>query len=317
MLQNIRNFFISFIIGLVFFALIAWLIAERVMPEVSDDKQAVSLEKNETPKNEETDVKIKNDCFTALVACFDDYTERADAIAVINVNKSEKTFMICSLPTYMQINIGNFSNKSMAYLGDLINYKDNDFFIKKVESLIGLEIDYYAFMSIADFSNIIDEINGVTYDVPIDMYYKDVNGDVLVNLKKGMQKLDGNKAQQLLRYRGYNADDADETRRNIQCEFVLNVFESFIKEENRDKIDGIVKQLLGYIRDGQTNFTLTAFIMHKDTILEYEKYDKTIVNYPGITTTEKSKSDEQIDVFEPYIDEAIEDIFYKYRVRVE
>ena len=52
----------------------------------------------------------------------------------------------------------------------------------------------------------VDVIGGVWFDVPIDMVYDDPTQDLHINLKAGYQKLDGDKAEQLLRFRHSNPD---------------------------------------------------------------------------------------------------------------
>ena len=51
---------------------------------------------------------------------------------------------------------------------------------------------------------LVDEIGGVTFDVPIDMKYDDNRQNLHINLKAGVQKLNGDKAEQVVRFRHNN-----------------------------------------------------------------------------------------------------------------
>ena len=51
---------------------------------------------------------------------------------------------------------------------------------------------------------LVDVIGGVEFEVPIDMNYDDPTQDLHIHLNKGMQTIDGEKAEQLLRFRHSN-----------------------------------------------------------------------------------------------------------------
>lgn len=320
-MQSLRNFFITLGISLVVFGLIAWLIWGSIVP---DDKAAVKdpviKEEDEqvmsVPENDEDEVI--GDSFTAVLCCYDDYIGRADSILLVTVDKNTEKFSICPIPSYLYIDLGTENVKKQAYLGDLLIKNGKNFFLQKIEALTGVSIDYYAFMSNADFVRIINEIGGIEYTVPINMYYRNAEGSELVNLKAGTSRLMGEEALQLLRFRGYPAqqgitDDGDAVRRKTQCQFIYKMFGTFLKPENKESIEGIVKTLLELISDGETNFTLTAFIRHKDLILKYGDFKHETIEYPILkTTVETLANNEVIAVHTPDIDRAVEHVFSEF-----
>jgi len=70
-----------------------------------------------------------------------------------------------------------------------------------ISNLTDIPIDYYAYIEIDTIKQIVDKLGGVYFDVPADIKYTDPTQDLYINLKKGYQLLDGNKAEQLLRFR--------------------------------------------------------------------------------------------------------------------
>ena len=80
--------------------------------------------------------------------------------------------------------------------------------VDELETLLDIEIDYYVRVNFEAFNYLIDSIGGIEYDVPMDMYYNDPTQDLLINLKAGVQTLNGDQAEHLVRFRsGYvNAD---------------------------------------------------------------------------------------------------------------
>ncbi len=294
-LQNIRNFFIAFGVSLVVFFVIAFVIINKLIPD-TDNPNEIDSNNNDIGNvievsGDNPDAEIMGNSFTALLACSDDLTGRFDALMLVHVDKENKEYMISSLPSYMVLNIDSIE----YYLGDLNVEKGNSFLLNKVYAVTGLKVDYYAFISLGGFAGIIDEIGGVTFTIPENMYFKDVNDKVLVNLQKGTKKLSGNEALQLMRYNGYA--DGDEKRRSVQREFLLTAFDNILKIENIDIAPGIFDKLVKYTN---TNFTATDFISNIDLIFSYGKFEKNEVDYPGVSTEYDG-----VARFIPMIDEAI------------
>lgn len=123
-------------------------------------------------------------------------------------------------------------DKKYAYLGvtqpqitKYLNEKDNtkkqelfaamqkNFGIKYLSTFIyysyGIPIDYHAQVNTSGFRNIVDAVGGVDLYVPQNMYHNDPTQNLYINLKEGYQHLDGNKAEQFVRFRGYRLGDID------------------------------------------------------------------------------------------------------------
>lgn len=324
-MNSIKNFLITYIVSFVVFGIVAGVILWKVIPEKTQETNTptINLPDNKNVQNGQigSDVnseKEDGDSFNALLCCYDDDTQRADAIVLLNADKAGKSFTLCAIPSYLKINTGTESVKKNVYLGDIPIEYGREYFLKKVEAITGVSVDFYAFISTKDFSGIIDELGGVEFNVPQNMYYENHKGDVLVDLKAGKQKLSGKKALELVRYRSYSGisqnDDGDAKRRATQCEFVYTIFESFLKEENKDKIGVVVSNALKLIKDGETNFTTTALAIHLDTILKFSEYEHKIIDYPVKSTEITShETGEKLAVHTPDTDEAIKSVFVKFR----
>lgn len=323
-MRSIRNFFITFGISLIVFGLIAWLIwmklgiedTNTVNPPVYSDNSQDEDSGNITEAEKE---EVVGDSFTAVLCCYDDSLGRADAIVMVNVDKKTEKFSLCPIPSYLKIDIGTDTVKKEVYLGDLLASKGRNYFLQKLEAITGLSVDYYAFLSSSDFVNIINEIGGIEYNVPMNMYYQSPDGVELVNLVAGKTRLMGENALELVRFRSYPAtqgvtDDGDAKRRQTQCDFLYTVLGTFLKPQNKEHIDNIVKTLLELVADGDTNFTLTAFLRHKDTVLEFENYTQEIIEYPVSTTKiEILSNGEKLAVHTPDINRAVEEVFNEFK----
>ena len=117
---------------------------------------------------------------------------------------------------------------------------------------------------------IVDKIGGVDFDVPIDMNYDDKSQNLHIHLKKGFQKIDGDKAEQLVRFRHNNNNtsypssygDNDIGRMRTQREFIKATAKQVLSLKNTFKINSII----------DTAFDNIETDMPKSKILSYVPY---------------------------------------------
>ena len=128
-----------------------------------------------------------------------------DTIIVGTYDPQKQTASLLSIPR------DTFVGKDIKTGGgmDKINalyQKSPEKTLEAVNNITGLDIEYYMVIDNQALIKLVDVIGGVEFDVPIDMVYDDDSQDLHINLKKGLQTLDGDKAEQLLRYRHGNLD---------------------------------------------------------------------------------------------------------------
>lgn len=169
-----------------------------------------------------------------LIMATDAEGTRTDTIMVASYNKNKDNLTFISIPrdTYVTVDDDIFTvmrsefpqpgSKSMKintihhFAGEKYGV---DFLKKEVSKLLNLRIDYYIKLDFDAFRYVIDAVGGIEFDVPRDMKYSDPYQDLYIDLKKGMQHLDGNQSEQLLRYRSGYAN-ADIGRIDVQLSFI-------------------------------------------------------------------------------------------------
>ena len=173
-----------------------------------------------------------------------------DTIIVASYNPNTQKATLLSIPrdTYT----GKTPSKATAYekINSLYNRKHRpDETLEAVNKITGLGIEYYAVIKTEALIELVDAIGGVTFNVPMDMYYNDKTQDLHINLKKGEQLLDGDKAEQLVRFR-HNDDgtsypeeygDNDTGRMRTQREFIMATIKQTAKPENIFKLGQILE----------------------------------------------------------------------------
>ncbi|MHB8106498.1 MAG: LCP family protein [Candidatus Cryosericum sp.] len=127
---------------------------------------------------------------------------RADSIMLVGLDPVTKTMSVMSIPRDSHVNIpGHGYDKINATVNpDYFSDGGIPLLEKTVESMMpGIKINYYAKADFAGFEAVIDALGGVTINVEKAMYYKAV--DTFIDLKPGVQHMDGKTALEYVRFR--------------------------------------------------------------------------------------------------------------------
>lgn len=119
--------------------------------------------------------------------------------------------------------------------------------VEEVRNITGIPINDFMLVDIEAVKRTVDMFGGVMFDVPMDMDYDDPLQGLSIHLKKGMQLIDGNKAEQLLRFR-YGYADADLGRTKVQREFLMAAFKQHAKASNIGKLSDWYSEMEGYVQ---------------------------------------------------------------------
>lgn len=209
-----------------------------------------------------------------------------DTIMIATYNPKNQTASLLSIPrdTY----IGNDYSKGSA--GEKINamyYQKGINKLKdKVNEMTGLNIEYYMVIDNEALIKLVDVIGGVEFEVPIKMFYHDDTQDLNIELEQGLQKLDGNKSEQLLRFRKnddgtgypawYGSDDIG--RMKTQRNFIMATAKQALQAKNILKIKDIIDVLYEYV---DTNLSISAIKSYVPYAIDFNLEDLQSVVLPG------------------------------------
>jgi len=123
---------------------------------------------------------------------------RADTILLTRIDPVKWQIDILSIPrdTYLSI-----PGRDMQRINVANVYGGPDLVKRSVSMLTGANIDYFIKIKPAAVTDLVDLLGGVYLDVEEDMHYVDRAQGLVINLKKGFQKLSGKEAHDYLRYR--------------------------------------------------------------------------------------------------------------------
>lgn len=244
------------VVGLMFFGMIKPAFTDMNQDALNEELEAVLQ-------------KPGKDGFNILLLGTDAGGRRTDTIMLVSFNKKTGEIATSSIPRDTRVKIGKNHQKinSALPIGGL------DMLIEAVSEVTGAPIHYYAKVNFEGFRNVVDILGGVEFDVPQDMHYEDPAQDLYIDLKKGVQLLNGDRAEQLCRYRRY--PEADVARTRVQQQFIKAMIEQKMKPSNVFKLPAVMKEVGTQVA---SNFTFEDFCGILPSLLKV-KGDK-IVSYP-------------------------------------
>ena len=203
---------------------------------------------------------------------------RTDTVILASYDLDSNTVKLLSIPRDTRMYVGNKYQKINAAhaISQSGKIKGPQGSIEAVTRLTSIPINYYVEFSFDAFKNTIDALGGLDFDVPQNMNYEDPAQDLYIHLKKGFQHLDGDKAEQLVRFRRYPMGDIGR----------VEMQQAFIKELAAQKLNmsiiGRLPDLYNVLKDDiDTNFTLLDVTKYANNLKELSPENITMFQLPG------------------------------------
>ncbi len=149
--------------------------------------------------------------YNILVCGTDDGNGGTDTIMLASVDTEAKSVHVVSIPRDTLVN----EDWTVKKINSAFNRSGIEGVAEQVEKIMGFPVDFYVTVDLKAFIELVDAINGVDFEVPIDMNYDDPTQDLHIHFKAGMQHLDGQQAMEVVRFRhnnnggGYPLQDLD------------------------------------------------------------------------------------------------------------
>ncbi len=167
---------------------------------------------------------------------------RSDTIMLASVDLDDSTISVLSVPRDTRVEIpgrSGFYKINSAHV-----YGGPGLVVKTVSEFLDVPIHYYVRTNVDGFSSIVDILGGVEIDVEKDMYYVDVYQDLVIDLKEGLQVLDGKNAIGYVRYR---SDGSDITRIGRQQKFLMALADEFLDVSTLFKLPRLAGEIVKFI----------------------------------------------------------------------
>ncbi|MBP3448311.1 MAG: LCP family protein [Clostridia bacterium] len=280
--MNTKTFFKTLVIALIVFLIAGcWILMNRNIGGGAD-----------LPELDKASAK---DLRNLVVFGTDEGGERSDVIMIFSVDPRTDRLSLMSVPrdTKVQINGRNQKINAAMALGE------ESLAISTLKELLGIEIHDYLTVNFQAVATIIDELGGIEFNVPSNMKYKDPDQDLYIDIKKGLQILNGEDSVKVLRFRQYVMGDLD--RNKVQQDFFKAAFEQkfqpkYIKKvpaiyelvENNTKSSLSTKELLSYLNTVKKmkepvveTFELPVSIRDPYVVIQQEEADTILTRHFG------------------------------------
>ena len=170
-----------------------------------------------------------------------------DTMLLASYDVTNQKATVMSIPRDTMVNVPwdiKKINSVYSYYGG--GDRGIQYLYKEISQLVGFEPDYQVVIEWEAVGQIVDAMGGVWFDVPRNMNYDDPYQDLSIHISKGYQKLNGEQAMGVLRYRHdndlhYGYPDGDLGRIKTQQAFLTAMLEQLLKLENITKVNQFVK----------------------------------------------------------------------------
>lgn len=226
------------------------------------------------------------DGFRADVSMVASFNTTTKALSLIAVPRDTRVTMTNEMTSYLEKNGRTVPERNGVYgqckLTEVHAYagegKRSTFSVMMLEEILGIKMDYYIKVDLSAFRDIVDAIGGVDMEVQDRLYYVDPYQDLYIDLQPGYQHLNGDKAEQLVRFReGYAQKDLKriQVQQDFMRAFLAKVCstESILKNMNR-----LIEVALDKT---ESNITLSEALKYVKYLKDINPQNMTTATIPG------------------------------------
>jgi len=230
-----------------------------------------------TPENNDPQAKEwKKGYYTIMLAGTMDGWN-TDTMMLCSVDSENGSVRLVSINRDTQVDAPIDIPKINAMYG----WADAEMMCQKVTEVTGVPINYYVVIDMDAFKEVIDMIGGVEYNVPFDMYHKDLNLDYHIDLKAGQRTLTGSEALQFVRFRSTSENDFG--RVNRQKDFLVATVKQVLQKFSLSQIEGYIDVFSKNVDTNMSVQNMAWFLTNVASKLDFAE-DVTSDTMPYYTT---------------------------------
>ncbi len=247
-------------------------------PGQGGDPAASQEPQNDGQRVVPSGMERKEHFFTILLGGLDDENGGSDTNLLVALDAENKTINVASLPRDTLLDV----SWSVKKLNNAYHHGGFSQTMSEVSRLLGIPVDYYVTVDLRAFVELVDEIGGVDFDIPVDMDYDDPYQDLQIHFEKGPRHLTGEEALQVVRWRqnndGTGYATADIGRIDTQQAFLTAMAQQMLQLSNWDKIPGMAEIFQKWV---DTDLKLSYLIWIGEQALNIGSEGLTFHTLPG------------------------------------
>ncbi|QLG42362.1 LCP family protein [Paenibacillus sp. E222] len=230
---------------------------------------------------------------------------RSDSVMVASIDPLSKKAHLFSVlrDTYVDIPGHGKSRLNAAF-----SYGGAELTKQTVGDLLGIPIQHYVYTDFVGFMALVDAVDGIDIDVEKDMYYTSKADKHMydIDLKKGLQHMDGKTALQYVRFR--HDATSDFTRTERQRIFMTELAKKMQSTTSLFKIPEILEAVAPYI---ETDLSPTQMLKLASLgfDINVNEIDKQQIPPNTLLTNELAGSAQVLGVNKPKLQSYIQNLF--------
>ena len=220
-----------------------------------EDLTAPTMEDGSQPSGDPNALVRRDGVYNFLLLGKDVDSSNTDAIIVVRYDTENQTIGMVSIPRDTAV---NREWSSLPKINAAFHSKKAgpEVLKEEIKNTFGIPIDYYIHVDLQGFIALVDELDGVDIEVPLDMNYDDPYQDLHIHLEAGMQHLNGLEAMGAVRYRHDNEDSpnfkanqrySDVQRGQFQRQVLVELAKKVISWQSIPKVTSFLELFNTYI----------------------------------------------------------------------
>jgi len=226
--------------------------------------------------------------YTFLVLALDDDNGNTDVLMAATLDTTNHTLEVVNIPRDTLANVGWNNVKRVNTIYANMRYQhgwDDKSLDASMEGavecfadILGFKVDYWFLVDMKAFVALIDAIDGVDFDIPVNMNYDDVQAGLSIHYTKGIQHLYGKEALQVMRFRkGYS--DQDIGRIGTQQDFLMSAAKQILAKKSSISVYDLARIFLNNVK---TDIGLDYLIWFGHELLKLDADDINFSIMPGL-----------------------------------
>jgi LCP family protein required for cell wall assembly len=204
---------------------------------------------------------------------------RTDTMMLLRVDAAKKRVALVSIPRDSKVYLAN--NRGVDKINAAHALGGPDLAVQTVQDAFGIPIDNFMVINFRGVRELVDAIGGVDLYIEKAMHYTDNTAKLYINFRPGQRHLNGNEAEEFLRFRHDELGDIGRIRR--QQQFVMAVTKKLKDPAIVFRMPELVKVANKYVEtDLSPNDLLTLAFFGKDIQMNAVR-TATLPGHPGGT----------------------------------
>jgi len=203
-----------------------------------------------TPTVTTVQVQRREGVYNILLVGSDDGNGNTDTIILCSFDEKNKTVGMLSIPRDTLTENGRKGASQRINAAFAIGGMEQ--LVSEVEDLLGVPVDHSCHVDIRGLVKIIDQLGGVDFYIPVNMWYHDPAQNLTIEFEKGWRTLNSTDAIKVLRFRknddGGGYPDSDIGRTRTQQEFLKAVLKKIISWNSVTKIKTLTETFEAYVK---------------------------------------------------------------------